>query len=975
MRRNKPRMRGCGHRRLRVLRNPFLAQVPCPRGSSRHVVMTSSSAGPTWLQPVRLSTGSSSRVLVTASIPPKRCTWSRTPVSISATTQWWVLSKTSFASMLHGWVRGGGLTLGQNAASLIFAVDAIVCANFCWSLRRRKGWSSPDPPSSCSCAIVFFPLVGRSITVCYFWSQENYPGLSSVSKIFFSDPAGGSFKNTTTITMRNVSTKIQLWSFQNVKVNIMDSNLSETHITNNNVHSVSHITNSTMSLLFATGKQKLKFVDSIVEEMRMFDTIIEATSSTIEISWCRFSTESAYGLGIKEREETITIIQAFRSSVNIMHCAMSENDAVFLKADNSTVSVKNSTFYKNRALSGIVQVHDGSQLSLRHTLFQQNGFYVSTSAVTISNLSSANISSSNFMYNLATNGSCIYLNGKSSVTIFDSMFEGNAAIDSGGVVLAESESVLDLYGCSFQGNRAEFRGVLFRTSPLMISLGLVPGTNRGGGVIFAQTNTHISVKNCTFEKNACPFCCGSVINSGQGGTLTIIESHFFNQMAHVNSVCGLGIALDFAATLHVFHTAFTNYGSAIFSEGFSDVRMTSSMWNGMDGFENSFGSILWCLDRCSVSINHCHFVNIAQRGHKMRKHRGVLISVHHGAMSVNDTLFKNITTLALISVNHNSVLLVNNTLFHLTERQCIFLTRNSSAVVIQTNFTLNNVGPILQLKESLVLLQSTMFLRNVGRIMFLTLNSSVLFYGSLVAVNEMHGDMFNFQPECSVELDNVTIAGNSGRLMYFWKSSIRMKNTNIVGQDTLESDLFIDGGASKVSIQNCDVSNHATVNNEKITISPRKATLRLFLSNVTMDNTTFRHVANLKLENSQVNVTYSTCTGAVFLNCTEKSSLTIENSRVSPGQFVSVSSLVLIAASCVINVGQRSSLNLIKTELFCPFCYHFVWQNLILKNAWKWNNLLFFSRQQRRHLLACWYSVEETREGKQKFGRRNWLWI
>ena len=96
--------------------------------------------------------------------------------------------------------------------------------------------------------------------------------------------------------------------------------------------------------------------------------------------------------------------------------------------------------FNNKAVGGLIQVQDGSELFVQNSAFMNNGYVSSPSSVISMKFnSSLFISDSLFSGNAASNGSCFYLHHNVSVTISQSSFVNNTAVN-GGVIYQNYES-------------------------------------------------------------------------------------------------------------------------------------------------------------------------------------------------------------------------------------------------------------------------------------------------------------------------------------------------------------------------------------------------------------------------------------------------------------------------------------------------------------------------------------------------------
>lgn len=724
------------------------------------------------------------------------------------------------------------------------------------------------------------------------------------------------------ISIRNVTRENNqsALSFHNVSVDILDSHLfGITIINNKDLHLISKVTNSEITILLARGKQTLQIVGSLIDELQIFDIQIMAEDSLIHIPWCEFSGNRF----LHEENDMETFILASRSNITISHCHLSGKVVGYLHASESDVSIENTTFYRNTPPVGLIQVHDDSKLLLKNTWFRENGFLLSESAITVSNNSSANISLSTFLYNMASNGSCVYLGGNCSVSVHRSEFGGNAASDSGGVFFAEAHASVNLQSSRFLRNRAEFNPEQFTTEYYIPGTKIYKRTNRGGGVIYASTESKISIENSTFEQNTCALCCGSVVLFGRGGRVIVKDSQFIRQMSQVSSICWLDP--EELLYLHVKSNeklAFYNVGTSIYGEGHSEIRMTSSIWNSANEVEFSFGTIIFCSHNCSVGIGlQSKFINIIQERHSKRLN---LLFLSHGTIEIMETVFENVTVKTILAARLHSTVFLRNSLFLLNEEVCLELKDNSSATVTNTTFRDNRGGPLIILYDSHLRLRNSSFEENSMANMILAANSSLLVEQSHFPRNSVSNSMLKLLTSY-IELKHVTFAQNTEGLLHLQSCNVMMQNTTIFGQQSLQMlSLFV--GHSRIRMQYVICSNYVKPNNGSVVISPDSSQFKFSHSHVNISNSIFHLVSILVMKNSQVHFYNSSISGAVLVRTALNNILDVTNCdiHVTHQDFVS-----LDPYSCVISVDQNSSLNLARTNLLCHLCADYLFTNLV----------------------------------------------
>lgn len=205
-----------------------------------------------------------------------------------------------------------------------------------------------------------------------------------------------------------------------------------------------------------------------------------------------------------------------------------------------------------------------------------------------------------------------------ALEVRDSTFIDNVAGARGGAVYASVDSAL-IEGSRFQGNTAPDAGHL--------------ANGLGGGAIFAQSGTPITIRDSQFTANSAP---GSV-SSGWGGAVyavgnaTIVGSTFTRNSA---SAGGGAIAVDDSSTTRVYQSqirggATDGRGGGIYNEGDLLVASTAFIAN-----EAAVGGAV-ATDTTSASatlLSNVSFVSNTQSS-------GASVELATGSAEVNNSIF------------------------------------------------------------------------------------------------------------------------------------------------------------------------------------------------------------------------------------------------------------------------------------------------------------------------------------------------
>ena len=262
----------------------------------------------------------------------------------------------------------------------------------------------------------------------------------------------------------------------------------------------------------------------------------------------------------------------FRNNVSLQidSCHFLDNSAPFaggaVAGSYSMANITNTIFIQNNATMGAALYVDKSDIIFCNCSFTDNFASLKGGALMISK-SNIQIFSNNFSRNIATNGGifagnghlfaqhCLMFNNtakshggvgyfeeNSKIYITTSIFRANVALGSGGV-LSIRNGFVTVTKSSFEQNSAEVKGGVFfmeNSCNIQIFKLICLGNNVKygvGGVLNAERQTKVYVKDAKIQQNSALFCGAMYI--GSDSTLKIRDSEINNNTAieHFGALC------------------------------------------------------------------------------------------------------------------------------------------------------------------------------------------------------------------------------------------------------------------------------------------------------------------------------------------------------------------------------------------------------------------------------------------------------
>ena len=237
--------------------------------------------------------------------------------------------------------------------------------------------------------------------------------------MILSQPSGDS-EEEISVYIRGITLSNTNWTIQGLSLLVKESHLEkakffiEQNCTSHRYAEEVRIVNSTFGHMNIRGAFNINVTDCTVNgnTVTSNSTLLDVVDGTLSVSYSSFQHLTG---GVPEGPGLLRAV-ACRIHILGVNC------------------------FNNKAVGGLIQVQDESELFVQNSAFMNNGYVSSPSSVISMKFnSSLFISDSLFSGNAASNGSCFYLHHNVSVTISQSTFVNNTAVN-GGVIYQNYES-------------------------------------------------------------------------------------------------------------------------------------------------------------------------------------------------------------------------------------------------------------------------------------------------------------------------------------------------------------------------------------------------------------------------------------------------------------------------------------------------------------------------------------------------------
>ena len=241
------------------------------------------------------------------------------------------------------------------------------------------------------------------------------------------------------------------------------------------------------------------------------------------------------GAGVYDNHATVTITNSTLSG----NVATNKGGAIYV--NNATLILTNTTLSGNQAANyggGIETNGSSSLLTLTDCLFAGNQTTGASNPLggALDNYhATTTVTNCTFSNNSATRGGGIYNNPNSTLTVIGSTFTSNTASQGGGIYAQNSLTVTD---STFDSNSATALGggITDIAGEVIVSgstfTGNSAGLSTGGGGIYTQSSSPLTIINSTFSGNSAPN--GGGLKSSSSAANIITNSTFSGNSATSN---------------------------------------------------------------------------------------------------------------------------------------------------------------------------------------------------------------------------------------------------------------------------------------------------------------------------------------------------------------------------------------------------------------------------------------------------------
>ena len=433
---------------------------------------------------------------------------------------------------------------------------------------------------------------------------------------------------------------------------------------------------------------------------------------------------------------------------------------------NSKIFIKGSIFWRYANISGIIYLHNCSEVLISNCIFENNKM---------------------------GQGAVVNLNLVNQAKIVSCCFRGNNAENKGGILNVTNNVKLVINGSSFHNNRARIQGAVAQISYgcNLLVLNSVFHSNIAelyGGVLDIKFNSTFDAVNCSFRNNSAGQ--GAVIFASDNVSVNLSQSNFTSNEALTGGV----VTARNNATFMLM--ACNISGNIAFRRSIIDTRSNVTLILIRNWIANNWQSI-----ECSIYLENST-VSIVDSE----------ILSHHMSLSIFGTILsiKSIISItnSTFTSNHNalygSVLHCKNSIITIDDSQFFnnsgylggviyldgskFISRNTNW---SENLVTRNGGSLYALRSHIVLTNCNMRLnqaKQFGGFLY-SVFSNISIFDSVLTQNEANfcgGGIFVVAGELDIQNTNITInyAGVEGSAIYTETSDLSIYKTEISSYST-----------------------------------------------------------------------------------------------------------------------------------------------------------------------------------------------
>lgn len=387
--------------------------------------------------------------------------------------------------------------------------------------------------------------------------------------------------------------------------------------------------------------------------------------------------------------------------------------------------------------------------------------------------SNINVFSCTFEGNRAESGGAMFGKLGSNITIIKSNFMKNQAC-SGGALYCESGCRVSVYSSIFHENSADNDGGVFKL--IMSKLFATENdfkwnrAERDGGVL-STLRTNVNINESTFGHNQAQF--GGVMSSENSNSVDIHGSNFTENRVHcLGGVMHLEGIIIANINKGFFFNNFANKKGGVIHASAANVNVKSSvLMNNMAGRGGVFA-----LRGCKISMNQCEFFsNEAAYGGAMYADESAMISASIFVNSDVNCYRRDVRSNSTVMVEINECKYTNNTA-HQDGGAIWVEVRNAFININCSSFALNkgHIGGVIHTHSNVNISQSNFTNNEAGSGCVLDVNNYVTIttYGSVIINNNKAGlGLIFLANSIAVFSGNITYTNNIGSI-YIIRSNV-----------------------------------------------------------------------------------------------------------------------------------------------------------------------------------------------------------
>ena len=285
----------------------------------------------------------------------------------------------------------------------------------------------------------------------------------------------------------------------------------------------SDLRNTKFTLISTTEKLNNKKLTYISKSS--FGSLTVSTGFQIHIHNCVLNGTARF---------TSTLINVTRCNLTLHNVTFfnhvkSDKEPVAIISLESQINMKFVNFSQNYATYGIIIASNHSHVFVESSVFENNGIYMLTSGVFILQYNSLlSISSSKFVSNKASKGSCVQASHNVTLIVKNSIFSSCSAFVGVTIFYQDSYSTIETQNVEYLRPNTE-RNILAEVetniylldSSFRNNIGII-----GGALYFEGSFISININGCVFENNAGFKTAGAILVQGKSQKTARMGIHY-----------------------------------------------------------------------------------------------------------------------------------------------------------------------------------------------------------------------------------------------------------------------------------------------------------------------------------------------------------------------------------------------------------------------------------------------------------------